>query len=111
LPGPRGDAGAQQRYSPLHAVLALAARVDHAADPDAVADRVLGHLRADLANDARDLVTGYGGIRHLAPLAAAMVDVGVADAAELDVDQTSRGPTPRRSMVSGASGSLADGAP
>jgi hypothetical protein len=69
------------------AVLALAARVDHAADADAVADRVVGHLRADRADDAGDLVAGNGRVGHLAPLTAAMVDVGVADAAELDVDQ------------------------
>ena len=38
------------------AVLALAAGVDHAADADAVADLVLGHLGADLGDDADDLV-------------------------------------------------------
>jgi hypothetical protein len=38
------------------AVLALAAGVDHAADPDPVADLVLRDLGADLGDDAGDLV-------------------------------------------------------
>ena len=68
------------------AVLALAARVDHAADADAVARREPGDVRADLGDDAGDLVARDGRVGDLAPLAAREVDVGVADAAELDVD-------------------------
>ena len=68
------------------AVLALAAGVDHAADADAVARRERRDLRADLGDDAGDLVARDRRVGDLAPLAAGEVDVGVADAAELDVD-------------------------
>ena len=73
--------------SPLQAVVALAAGVDHAADADAVADGVPGDLGADLGDDAGDLVAGDQRVGLRAPVAADGVDVGVADAGELDVDQ------------------------
>ena len=41
------------------AVLAFAAGIDEASDPDAIADGVLGDVLADLADDARDLVAGH----------------------------------------------------
>ena len=71
----------------LQAVGALAAGVDHAADADAVADGVLGHAGADLGDDAGDLVAGDQRVLLRAPVAADGVDVGVADAGELDLDQ------------------------
>src|SRR5690606_26139985 len=40
------------------AVLALTAGVDHAADPDPVADLELRHVRADRGDGPRDLVPG-----------------------------------------------------
>jgi hypothetical protein len=69
------------------AVLAVAAGVDHAADADAVADGVPADLGADLRDHAGDLVTGDERVHRLAPLVAAGVDVGVADAGVRDVDE------------------------
>ena len=69
------------------AVDALAAGVDHAADADPVADGVLGHVGADLGDDAGDLVAGNQRVGLRAPVAADSVDVGVADAGVLDLDQ------------------------
>ena len=71
----------------LLAVHALAAGVHHAADADAVADRVLGDLGANLGDDAGDFVAGDQRVLLGAPVTADGVDVGVADAGELDVDQ------------------------
>ena len=68
------------------AVLALAAGVDHAADADTVTGREVGHVGADLGDDAGDFVPGYRGVGYLSPLAACEVDVRVTDPAELDVD-------------------------
>jgi hypothetical protein len=82
-----GVAGQAVLLLALLAVHALAARVDHAADADAVADRMLRDRSADFAHDAGDLVARDGRVRDFAPLAAAVVDVGMADAAELDLDQ------------------------
>jgi hypothetical protein len=73
------------------AVLALAARVGHAADAHAVADLALGHSGADLGDDARDLVARDHREDHLAPALADQVDVRVADAGELDVVVRSSG--------------------
>ncbi|MGX1118415.1 hypothetical protein RKD37_003778 [Streptomyces ambofaciens] len=69
------------------AVPALAAGVDHAADAHPVADGELGDAGADLGDDARDLVAGDHREDGLAPALTDLVDVGVADAGELDVDQ------------------------
>src|SRR6202012_5159453 len=69
------------------AQIALAARVDQAADADPVADRVPGDGRANPTDHAGDLVSGRERVRGAAPLAAHGVDVGVADAAVLDVDE------------------------
>ena len=74
------------------AVLAFAARVDHAADADVVADLVLADLGADLFDDTGDLVTRDEREVCLAPLVAPGVDVGVADAGERDLDQDVFGP-------------------
>jgi hypothetical protein len=69
------------------AVLALAARVHHAADADAVADLVLGDVRADLGDVADDLVADDLRVLDGAPLTADGVDVRVADAGVGDVDR------------------------
>ena len=73
----------------LHAVLArlaLAARVDEAADADPVADGVAGDLVTDRDDGAGDLVAdGQREVRG-APLLAHGVDVGVADAGVGDGD-------------------------
>src|SRR5690606_30578712 len=69
------------------AVLALAAEVDEAADADPVADRVPGDAGADLGDYAGDLVSGDHGEDRLARALLDLVDVGVADARVLDVDQ------------------------
>jgi hypothetical protein len=66
---------------------AFATGVDEAADADAVADLVLRHVGPDFGDDARDLVAGRHGVLDVAPLAAHGVQVGVADAGELDVDR------------------------
>ena len=60
---------------------------DHAADADAVADLVLGDVGADLGDDADDLVAGHDGEGLRAPVAVDGVDVGVADAGVLDLDE------------------------
>src|SRR3954465_13913844 len=96
------------------AVLALPARVDHAADTDAVTGRELGHVGADLGDDAGDLVPRYRRVGDLSPLATSEVDVRVADPAELDVDPPVLGP--ERSTLDlqrtkrGIRGERADGA-
>ena len=69
---------------PGAAVLALPARVDHAAHADPVTDGVLGDLGADLGDLADDLVADGERVGDLAPLAAHGVDVGVADAGVAD---------------------------
>ena len=60
--------------------------VHQAPDADRVADLVLRHLVADRDHAADDLVPGDGRVRHRAPLAADEVKIGVADAAEADLD-------------------------
>ena len=52
-----------------------------------VADLVAAHVRADLGDAADDLVAGGEGVLLGTPLVADGVDVGVADAGELDVDE------------------------
>src|SRR5581483_8183988 len=66
---------------------ALAAGVDHAADADAVTHLVRGHPCPDLGYDADDLVAWDDGKRLRAPVTADGVDVGVADACVLDLDE------------------------
>src|SRR4029077_1240110 len=65
---------------------AVAAGGHHAAHADVIADLVLGHLRADGGDDAGYLVAGHDRVVGHAPLGLDGVDVGVADAGELDVD-------------------------
>src|SRR4051794_19620177 len=61
--------------------------VHHAADPDPVPDLVPGDLGADLGDIPDDLVAGCQRVRLRAPAPSDGVDVGVADAGELDRDQ------------------------
>src|SRR6266700_1525689 len=76
----------------LKASLALwagAVRIDHAADRGDIAGLVLGNCRADLGHTADDLMTGDDRIirgHELAPLVAHRMEIGVADAAEEDLD-------------------------
>ena len=76
----------------LQAGLALgtgAVGIDHAADRGEVAGLELGDRGADLGDTADDLMAGDARIdgRHdLAPLIADLVEIGVADAAEQDLD-------------------------
>lgn len=51
-----------------------------------IADLVLGHLGADLGHSADNLVARYAGIDGVLPLVARLVDVGVTDAAEENLD-------------------------
>ncbi|SKX90826.1 Uncharacterised protein [Mycobacteroides abscessus subsp. abscessus] len=74
----------------LVAVLArgtFTARVDEAADADAIADLVPGHLIADSGDRSGDLVSWHDGVGGAAPFVAGGMDVGVADPGEGDVDQ------------------------
>src|SRR5512132_1988065 len=64
-------------------------RVDHAADRSEIAGFVLGNCRADLGDTADDLVPGDNRVdsgHDAAPLVAHLVEIGVADAAEEDLD-------------------------
>jgi hypothetical protein len=83
--GEDGAAGAEL----LEIVPALAAgpaRVHEAAHGGGVAHLEPGDLVADAGHAAEDLVAGDGGPRGALPLAAHGVQVGVADAAVLDLD-------------------------
>src|SRR5438309_6630243 len=71
------------------ALCAGAVRIDHAADRGEIAGLVLGDCRPDLDNTADDLVTGNNRIirgHELAPLVPDRMEIGVADAAEEDLD-------------------------
>ena len=82
------------------AVVALAARVDEAADADAVADLVLGDLGADLGDDAGDLVAGHHAGSSAGPTRPLTVWMSEWQMpANLMSKATSCGPTSRRSMV------------
>jgi len=80
-----GSAGAVVLQA-IAALRALPAGVDQAADPHTVADGVLGHLGPDLDHRADDLVTGDGRVGRAVPVVARGVQIGVADAAVLDLD-------------------------
>ncbi len=63
--------------------------VDHAADGGEIAGLEFLNCGADLGDAADDLVPGNAGIdggHHVVPLVAGLVQVGVADAAEENVD-------------------------
>ena len=64
-----------------------AARVDHAANADQIADFVLGDVRTDGGDFADDLVAGHQRVNGDAPLVARLMDVGMADAAVENLDR------------------------
>ena len=82
----------QVRAKLLKASLALGAGavgVDHAADRDEVARFVLGDCGANLGDAADDLMAGDAGVdrgHHIAPLVTDLMKIGVADAAEENLD-------------------------
>ncbi len=115
VPSTSGPVGADVSFEAVlllavAAVDALAAGVHHAADAYAVADSVLGDVRTHLCDDSGDLVARGQRVGLCAPVPADGVDVRVADAGELDLDEHIVGSDGRRSMVVGMSGSVADGA-
>src|SRR5262249_23441265 len=71
---------------PLAAGRALAAGVDHASDSGEIADLELLDLGADLRHAPDHLMPGDDGEVDAGPLAASGVEIGVAHAAEQDVD-------------------------
>ena len=71
---------------PLGATGAVLARIDHAADAHDLSDLEMGDVRTGLGDAADDLVARNAGIDCSRPLATGGVQVGVADAAEEDVD-------------------------
>ena len=76
-----------ERLPARHAVVARAAGVAEPRHRDPIADRHLGHARAELDDDADALVTGHERRRRLdRPVAVRGVDVGVAQAGGLDLD-------------------------
>ena len=68
------------------ALRALAAAIDKAANANLVAHLVLRHAAAHRRHDTGDFVAGHHGKDAGKPLVAHLVNVGVADAAELDID-------------------------
>ena len=73
----------------LAAVRAGAVRIDQAADADEVARLELGDRATDLGDPADDLVARHAGVdrgHHVVPLVTSVVQVGMADAAEEDLD-------------------------
>src|SRR5206468_10227607 len=87
---PAGGKGGAVLAVLLEALLArgaAAAGVDHAAHADGVADLELLHPRADPRDLPDDLVPHHQRVLRRAPLAAHGVQVGVADAAVLNVDR------------------------
>ena len=68
------------------AVRAFPAAIDDAANPDEVARLEAGHLFADRQHATNDLVAWHAGIKRARPLRAHLVQIGMTDAAERDVD-------------------------
>jgi hypothetical protein len=77
---------AQSRGEPFVAGAAVAAAAAQAADADRVADLEAGHVAADGADLADDLVAGDAGIERARPFGTDCVQVGMADAAKGDLD-------------------------
>src|SRR5207248_7970779 len=71
------------------ALWARTVRVDHAADRSEIPGLVLGNRRADFGDTADDFMAGDNRVirgHELAPLVADRMEVGVANAAEEDLD-------------------------
>lgn len=81
-----GEAIVAILFLALVAGRAVAAAIDHAADPDEFADLELGHLSADRHDAADDLVTGNRRVQRVMPFVAGGVQVGMTHAAIGDVD-------------------------
>ena len=71
---------------PAQAGFAVLAGIDHAADADRVSRLESGDLRPDVGNSADDLMAGDHRVAGSAPVIADVVDVGMAYAAEKDLD-------------------------
>lgn len=65
----------------------MAARIDQAANAREIADLEFGDLIADAGNAPDDFVAGHHRINGVAPFAAHLMDIGMADAAKLDFDE------------------------
>jgi hypothetical protein len=70
------------------AIVALATRVNHAADCGKVTHLELGHVSADVGHDTQDLVAWYHWVLGGTPLVSHLVDVRVAhaDVCDLQLD-------------------------
>src|SRR6185312_13685152 len=64
----------------------MPATVHHATDAHGVADLEALHILADRGDGSDDFMARHGGIHRVAPFVAHGVQVGMAHAAELDVD-------------------------
>ena len=68
------------------AVIAMTAAVDDATDPDQIAGFVFGHVFSHLHHPADDLVPNDLRIGYRHPFVARVVEIGMANAAEQDID-------------------------
>jgi hypothetical protein len=64
-----------------------AAGIDEAPNSDPIADLELADLAAHGLRDARNLVAGNHREDGVSPLIARLVNIGMADAAKLDIDE------------------------
>jgi hypothetical protein len=64
----------------------MTAAVDHTPDPDQVARFEGAYMLADCRYAANDLVPGHAGKHRARPFGACLVQIGMAHAAEGDVD-------------------------
>lgn len=71
---------------PMPALGALAAGIDKDTDADFVSDLVLANFAADSRDDSRDFVARNHGEYGATPLIAGLMNVGMTNAAKLDVD-------------------------
>ncbi|KAG1260497.1 hypothetical protein G6F65_015042 [Rhizopus arrhizus] len=95
--------------------LAVQAGIHHAAHAGVVARLELGDVLAHLGDAADDFVAGHHRIDGVAPIAARLMQIGMADAAVEDVDQHivvagfAPGETERNERGIGAVGGVASG--
>jgi hypothetical protein len=100
---------------PLAAIGAVAAGIDHAAHAGQVAGLEAGDFLPDLLHPSDDFVPGHHGESRAAPFVPRLVEIGVADAAEenLDVDVVRSGRSAleveRHERRPGARGGVAPG--
>ena len=81
-----GKAGFALLLQALGATRASLAGVDHAADTDRHADFEIFHVATDLRDATDDFMTGDDRKYRAFPFGACSMQIGVADAAEEDVD-------------------------